>query len=131
MVFQSMITHGQPSKLEGAMADNPQEPMNREMRRMSSKMGYDPETQRAQTKQAANKKRNPAPKPKGERVSMFSRISTFFKEVARELKKTSWPSKKEVINSTIIVLMCIILVTLLVLVVDYGAERLADLIYGS
>lgn len=113
------------------MADQPQEPMNREMRRMSSKMGYDPETQRAQTKQAANKKRSSAPKPKGERVSVFSRISTFFKEVVRELKKTSWPSKREVLNSTIIVLVCIILVTLLVLVVDYGSERLADLVYGS
>ncbi|HMS24914.1 MAG TPA: preprotein translocase subunit SecE [Acidimicrobiia bacterium] len=102
--------------------------MNREMRRMSTKMGYDPESQRAQTKQAANKKRKPA--PAGDRVSIFVKIITFFKEAWRELKKVSWPGRKEVINSTIIVLVCLIIVTLLVLVVDYGAERLADLIYG-
>lgn len=102
--------------------------MNREMRRMSSKMGYDPENQKAQTKQAATKKRKPA--PSGNRVSIFVQIITFFKEAWRELKKVSWPSKKEVINSTIIVLVCLILVTLIVLGVDYGAERLADLVYG-
>jgi len=110
------------------MTQPPQEPMNREMRRMSSKMGMDPETQRAQTKQAATKKRRPV--PSGDRVSVFVRIITFFKEAWRELKKVSWPSKKEVFNSTIVVLVCLILVTILVLGVDYGAERLADLVYG-
>ena len=110
------------------MTQPPQEPMNREMRRMSTKMGYDPETQRAQTKAAANKRRKP--QQGGERVSVFAKIVNFFKEAWRELKKVSWPSRKEVINSTIIVLVCVVLVTLLVLVVDYGAERLADLIYG-
>lgn len=110
------------------MTQPPQEPMNREMRRMSSKMGYDPENQKAQTKQAANKKRKPA--PQGERVSIFVQIITFFKEAWRELKKVSWPTRKEVINSTIVVLVCLFIVTLLVLAVDYGAERLAELIYG-
>lgn len=110
------------------MTQPPQGPMNRETRRMSSKMGYDPESQRAQVKQAANKKRPPS--SKSDRVSIFVRIITFFKEAWRELKKVSWPSRKEVLNSTIIVLVCIIIVTLLVLAVDYGAERLADLIYG-
>lgn len=102
--------------------------MNREMRRMSSKMGYDPETQRAQTKQAANKKRKPG--PASNRVSIFTKIVTFFKEAWRELKKVSWPSRKEVLNSTIVVLVCVVIVTLIILGTDYGAERLADLVYG-
>ena len=102
--------------------------MNREMRRMSQKMGYDPENQRAQTKQAANKKRRPA--PSGSRVSVFTKAITFFKEAWRELKKVSWPSKKEVLNSTIVVLVCVLVVTVLILGVDYGAERLADLVYS-
>lgn len=110
------------------MTQPPQEPMNREMRRMSSKMGYDPETQRAQTKQAAKKNKKPAPNEKS--VNIFVRIITFFKEAVRELKKVSWPGKKEVINSTIVVLICVLLVTLLVLGVDYGAERLAEVVYG-
>ncbi|MFN8015685.1 MAG: preprotein translocase subunit SecE [Acidimicrobiia bacterium] len=110
------------------MTQSPQEPMNREMRRMSSKMGYDPETQRAQMKQAANKRKKPA--QTGEKVSVFSKIIEFFKGSWKELKKVSWPTSREVVNSTIIVLVCVILVTLLVLGVDYGAERLADLIYG-
>jgi preprotein translocase subunit SecE len=110
------------------MTQPPQEPMNREMRRMSSKMGYDPENQRAQTKQAAKKNKKPAPHEK--RVSVFTRITSFFKESWRELKKVSWPGKKEVWNSTLVVLICVILVTLLILGVDYGAEELANLVYG-
>jgi len=91
-------------------------------------MGMDPESQRAKSKQAATKKRRPA--PSGDRVSIFVQIITFFKEAWRELKKVSWPTKKEVFNSTIVVLVCLVLVTILVLGVDYGAERLADLVYG-
>jgi len=103
--------------------------MNREMRRMSSKMGYDPEDQRANAKQqAAKKNRKPAPHEK--QPNIFVRIITFFKEAGRELKKVSWPGRKEVINSTIVVLVCVFLVTLLILGVDYGAERLAELVYG-
>jgi|APTNR8051073442_1049403.scaffolds.fasta_scaffold12219_2 preprotein translocase subunit SecE len=102
--------------------------MNREQRRMSSKMGYDPENQRAQTKKAATKSRKPA--SSGPRVSIFVKIITFFKEAWRELKKVSWPTKKEVLNSTIVVLVCLLVVTLLILGVDYGAERLADLVYS-
>lgn len=111
------------------MTQPPGEPMNREMRRMSSKMGYDPETQRAQTKQAANKRKKSGP-PGEKRVSIIVKSITFFKEAWRELKKVSWPGRKEVLNSTIIVLVCIILVTLLVLGADYGSEKLTSLIYG-
>ena len=102
--------------------------MNREQRRMSTKMGYDAETQRAQTKKAATKTRKSG--NSGPRVSIFVKIITFFKEAWRELKKVSWPTRKEVINSTIVVLVCLLVVTLLILGTDYGAERLADLVYS-
>lgn len=107
---------------------NPQEPMNRELRRMSSKMGYDPKDKRAQAKQAGQKSKKPT--LRSEKRNIFMSIIVFFKECWRELKKVSWPTRKEVINMTIVVLVCTILVILLVLVVDYGAERLADLIYS-
>lgn len=110
------------------MTNPPQEPMNREMRRMSAKMGYDPENQRAQAKQAAQKNRKP--QNKSDRKNVIVAIFSFFRECWKELKKVSWPSRKEVLNMTIIVLVCVFIVTLLVLVVDYGAERLADLIYS-
>lgn len=109
------------------MTDQP--PMNREMRRMSSKMGYDEESQRSNAKQqAAKKNRKPAPHEK--QPNIFIRIINFFKEAWRELKKVSWPGRKEVFNSTIVVLVCVFLVTALILGVDWGAERLAELVYG-
>lgn len=106
----------------------PQEPMNREMRRMSSKMGYDPENQREQMKKNAKKNKKSAPHE--QRVPFFKKISGFFKDAAKELKKVNWPNKQEVLNSTIIVLVCIVFVTLLIVGVDYGAEKLANFIYG-
>lgn len=105
------------------------EEMNREMRRMSSKMGMDAESQRANAKKAGATKKRPPKNANEPRVGFFMKIINFFKEAWRELKKVSWPSKKEVINSTIIVLVCIVLVTILILGVDWGAEKLADLIY--
>ena len=105
------------------------EEMNREMRRMSSKMGMDPESQRANAKKGTATKKRPPKNPNEARVGFFIKIINFFKEAWRELKKVSWPSKKEVINSTIIVLVCIVLVTILILGVDWAAEKLADLVY--
>ena len=35
---------------------------------------------------------------------MFSKIITFIKEVLLELKKVNWPTKKEALNHTIIVI---------------------------
>lgn len=110
------------------MTQPPQEPMNREMRRMSSKMGFDPESQREQMKK--NSKKNKKPAPHEPKVSFFAKFTSFFKEAARELKKVNWPGKKEVLNSTIIVLVCVVFVTLLIVTVDYGAEELAKFIYG-
>lgn len=107
------------------------EQMNREMRRMSSKMGMDAESQRANMKKNAATKKRPPKNPNAPRVGIIKTIINFFKEAWVELKKVSWPSGKEVVNSTIIVLVCIVLVTMLILVVDYGAEHLADLIYSK
>ena len=110
---------------------SPDEQMNREMRRMSTKMGMDAETQRANAKKNAATKKRPPKNPNAPRVGFFKKIINFFKEAWQELKKVSLPSGKEVVNSTIIVLVCIVLVTILILGVDFGAEKLADLVYSK
>lgn len=105
------------------------EEMNREMRRMSTKMGMDAESQRANAKKGAATKKRPPKNPNEPSINPIKKTINFFKEAWRELKKVSWPGKNEVINSTIVVLVCIILVTILILSVDWGAEKLADLVY--
>ena len=61
-------------------------------------------------------RRQPAPtQTKGRRTSP----SQFFMEVRGELRKVAWPTKNEVINSTIIVLIAVVFMTTLIFCADY------------
>jgi preprotein translocase subunit SecE len=48
----------------------------------------------------------------------------FFREVRVELKKVTWPSRKETIASTSVVLITVILVAIFLGIVDLGLSRL-------
>ena len=48
----------------------------------------------------------------------------FFREVRVELKKVTWPSRKETIASTSVVLITVILVGFFLGIVDLGLSRL-------
>ena len=55
-----------------------------------------------------------------EKKAKIKKPSKFFKEVKSELKKVVWPSGKQVINNTLIVLALVILVGLFI----YGLDSL-------
>jgi len=59
---------------------------------------------------------------------MLEKIKQFFKEVRTELKKVTWPSRKEVINSTTVVLVTVSIVGLFLWMVDIGMQQLISLI---
>jgi len=50
---------------------------------------------------------------------MIKKIRTFFEEVRSELKKVSWPKKDELIRSTSVVIVMILLTAVIVGVLDY------------
>jgi preprotein translocase subunit SecE len=77
------------------------------MRRMAQKQGAD-QPKRPERKQ-------PAPSHTSERTSP----GQFFMEVRGELRKVAWPTKNEVINSTIIVLIAVVFMTSLIFGADY------------
>ena len=56
----------------------------------------------------------------------------FFKDMRSELKKVVWPSTRQVINNTVLVVVLVIIVSLVVLGVDlvlkYGDIKLWNLI---
>jgi preprotein translocase subunit SecE len=54
----------------------------------------------------------------------------FLREVKVELKKVSWPSRKETIGSTSVVLVVVIIVALFVGIIDIGLSRLVRIILG-
>jgi len=50
---------------------------------------------------------------------MFKKIRTFFEEVRTELKKVSWPKKDELIRSTSVVIVMILITAVIVGLLDY------------
>lgn len=57
---------------------------------------------------------------KEKKPNIFKRIGGFFKEVKVEtFKRIIWPTPKQVLNNTIIVLVTVLVVGVLVWVVDY------------
>jgi preprotein translocase subunit SecE len=47
----------------------------------------------------------------------------YIREVRGELRKVAWPSRPEVVNSTIIVLFAVTVMTSLIFAIDYGSAR--------
>ena len=55
---------------------------------------------------------------------LWEKAKQFFREVRVELKKVTWPSRKETIASTSVVLITVILVAFFLGIVDLGLSRL-------
>ena len=67
---------------------------------------------------------------KGAKLTIFRRIIRFFRDYKSEIKKIVWPSWKEVVKNTFIVLMICLIIGAFVWVVDLGLAELLGLILG-
>jgi preprotein translocase subunit SecE len=65
------------------------------------------------------------PKAKKEvrRTGLFGRIGGFFREVVSELRKVIWPTRKELITYTTIVIGFVTVMTTIVGLLDYGLGK--------
>lgn len=59
---------------------------------------------------------------------VFSRIGKWFKEMKSELKKVQWPTRKQTINNTLIVIACVIVVGVFIWAFDWLANGIIDII---
>ncbi|MBA2876778.1 preprotein translocase subunit SecE [Thermaerobacillus caldiproteolyticus] len=59
----------------------------------------------------------------------MQRITKFFSEVVREMKKVSWPKRKELINYTITVLATVAFMSVFFAVVDLGISSLIRFVF--
>ncbi len=86
--------------------------MNRQTKRMMQKQGTDkpraPERRPAAQAQVARDRTSPA---------------AYLGEVRAEMRKVAWPTKQEVINSTIVVLIAVIFMTSLIFGFDYVSSK--------
>ncbi len=61
-----------------------------------------------------------------DKKSIFSRIANWFKDLKREFKRVSWPTKKTVFNNTVVVLSVVVLGSVIIGLLDTGLIRLMD-----
>jgi len=91
---------------------------SREIRRVQEKTKQSAQKQRmaAQRKKASDRK-------KGEKKGIWKTITQFLKDVQIEMKKVIWPSREEVMNYTIVVLITVAVVSTFILVMDFGLQH--------
>jgi len=61
---------------------------------------------------------------------MIERIKLFFSETRTELKKVTWPTRQELKESTIVVIVSTFIVTIFIGVVDQVISRVIRLVLG-
>jgi preprotein translocase subunit SecE len=58
----------------------------------------------------------------------WQKARAFFREVSVESKRVTWPSRKEVVNSTTVVLIVTVVIAFFLGAVDVGLSRIVRLI---
>lgn len=60
---------------------------------------------------------------KNSKPGFFARAAKWFREMKSELKKVQWPTKKQTINNTLIVIACVIVVGVFIWLFDFVANE--------
>ena len=85
-----------------------------------------------QTAQTASDKADKAKKDKkSEKKSkpgVFARIGKWLKDMKSELKKVQWPTRKQTVNNTLIVIACVIVVGIFIWIFDFIAGSAIDVL---
>ena len=55
---------------------------------------------------------------KKSKANVFSRIAKWLRELKSELKKVQWPTGKQTVNNTVIVIICVIVVGIFIWIFD-------------
>ena len=67
-------------------------------------------------------------------VRAWGAVCRYFRELRSELKKVVWPTPKQVVKNTLIVLACVLIVGVFIWIFDFvateGINALIDLISG-
>ena len=79
--------------------------------------------QMSSEKATKEKKSEKASKP-----GFFQRAAKWLKELKGDLKKVQWPTKKQTVNNTAIVIACVLIVGLFIWVFDFVAGNAIELL---
>jgi preprotein translocase subunit SecE len=81
-------------------------------------------------KPAAGKKSVSVARPSAAKVrdNVFTRSIQFLREVKVELKKVTWPSRKQTLGSTVVVIILVTIISFFLGAVDIGLSALVKLV---
>ena len=60
----------------------------------------------------------------------WGKVRKYFRELRIELKKVSWPTPKQVLKNTLVVLLCVLVVGIFIWVFDLAAGMGIDALLG-
>jgi preprotein translocase subunit SecE len=92
--------------------------MNRQTKRAMAKQGAD--------RPARPERRPPQPSAPRERVGPVQYLS----EVRGEMKKVAWPPRAEIVNTTIVVVIGLVVMTSLIFGFDWLSVHVIDFVFG-
>ena len=75
--------------------------------------------------------RSARPKKEVRRTGLFGRIGGFFREVVSELRKVIWPTRKELLTYTTIVIVFVVVMTTIVGLLDLGLGKVILWAFGG
>jgi preprotein translocase subunit SecE len=77
-------------------------------------------------KPRAPERRTTAPNPAKERTGP----RTYYREVVGEMRKVAWPTRAEIISSSIVVVIGVVVMAALIFGFDFVALHLVDIVFG-
>ena len=91
--------------------------MNRQTKRQMAKQGAD--------RPSKPERRASAPSAQTERTGPVQYLS----EVRGEMKKVAWPTRPEILNSTLVVVVGLVVMTALIFLFDWSSVHVVDFIF--
>ena len=76
----------------------------------------------------ADKAKKDKKSEKKDKPGFFARVGKWLKEMRSELKKVQWPTKKQTINTTLIVIACVVVVGIFIWLFDFIAQGAINLL---
>ena len=61
---------------------------------------------------------------------MFKKINDYFNSIGSEMKKVSWMNKQQIINSTIIVGIFSLIISVFLFVLDFGLSEIVKVLFN-
>jgi preprotein translocase subunit SecE len=89
------------------------------------------QTKRQMQRSGADQRQRPQPQRRGAPGTETERVgpTQYLREVRSEMKKVAWPTREEVINSSVVVLVAVVVLTLVIFGFDYVSSKFVLFLY--